>query len=224
MADASGGTPLDRNPAAGTALSAARGKIAVIEGFALPNFVSGLEAAGAIAVIAVNPGERIHWGTVSTVWGTPEPEDLARLPRIPSAAVNQPDGQRLIALARNGATATVATTLGTGWHMQKLPVAEIPGTDGTGDFVLLHGHYDSWREGVGDNGTGNACMLEVARVLWGQPRQPAPVGPYRLVAQPFDRPLRRLRLVRRHLHARPRRALRRAPQLRQPRLPLGHQL
>jgi len=33
-------------------------------------------------------------------------------------------------------------------------------------FVFLHGHYDSWEVGVGDNGTGNACMLEVARVLW----------------------------------------------------------
>ena len=91
VAEASGGTPLDRNPA-GT-VADVTGKIAVIEGFALPNFVSGLEAAGAAAVIAVNPGELIHWGTVSTIWGTPEPAELSRLPRIPSAAVNQPDGQ-----------------------------------------------------------------------------------------------------------------------------------
>src|SRR5262249_32564440 len=33
-------------------------------------------------------------------------------------------------------------------------------------FVLLHGHYDSWSVGVGDNATGNACLLEIARVLW----------------------------------------------------------
>jgi hypothetical protein len=32
--------------------------------------------------------------------------------------------------------------------------------------VFLHGHYDSWQVGVGDNGTGNACMVEIARVLW----------------------------------------------------------
>ena len=72
-------------------MAKAKGKIAIIEGFALPNFTAGLEAAGAVGVIAVNPGERIHWGTVSTIWGTPEPEDLARLPRIPSAAVNRGD-------------------------------------------------------------------------------------------------------------------------------------
>lgn len=90
MEDASGGTPLDRNPAALDALKAAAGKIAVIEGFALPNFIAGLEAAGAIAVIAVNPGQRIHWGTVNTIWGTPEPEDLQRMPKIPSAARQPP--------------------------------------------------------------------------------------------------------------------------------------
>jgi Peptidase family M28/PA domain len=164
LAGAGGGTPLERNPqAAGAEVS---GKVVVIEGFALPNFVAGLEAAGAVAVVAVNPGERIHWGTVSTIWGTPEPEDLERLPKIPSAAVNQADGQALIALAAEGAEASVATELDNGWFMQKLPVVEIEGTTEPDEFVLLHGHYDSWREGVGDNGTGNACMLEVARVLW----------------------------------------------------------
>ncbi|MEM9549831.1 MAG: M28 family peptidase [Pseudomonadota bacterium] len=166
MAQASGGTPLDRTPATAQALEAARGKIAIIEGFALPNFVAGLETAGAIGVIAVNPGEMIHWGTVSTIWGTPEPADLERLPRIPSAAVNRPDGDRLIAMAADGARATIHTELETGWFPQYVPVVEIPGTEKPEEFVLVHGHYDSWREGVGDNGTGNACMLEVARVLW----------------------------------------------------------
>lgn len=166
VAEASGGTPLDRNPA-GTNADVS-GKIAVIEGFALPNFVAGLEAAGAAGVIAVNPGEMIHWGTVSTIWGTPEPADLSRLPKIPSAAVNQPDGQKLIALAKRGGRARIRTELETGWFVQKMPVVEIPGSENPEEFVLLHGHYDSWREGVGDNGTGNACMLEVARVLWSQ--------------------------------------------------------
>jgi len=164
VAEASGGTPLDRSPA--TTGGEVAGKIAVIEGFALPNFVAGLEAAGAAGVIAVNPGELIHWGTVSTIWGTPEPADLERLPRIPSAAVNQEDGQKLIALAKNGGRARIRTELETGWFKQNMPVVEIPGTEFPEEFVLLHGHYDSWREGVGDNGTGNACMLEVARVLW----------------------------------------------------------
>ncbi|ADO44378.1 putative peptidase (plasmid) [Ketogulonicigenium vulgare Y25] len=167
LPDAGGGTPLDRSPAALGALAAARGKIAVIEGFALPNFIAGLEAAGAIGAIVVNPGVDIHWGTVSTIWGTPELPDLARLPKIPSVAVNQPDGQALIALAQAGGQVVIRTELETGWFPQYLPVVEIPGKDSE-DFVLLHGHYDSWREGVGDNGTGNACMLAVALALWQQ--------------------------------------------------------
>ncbi len=164
--EAGGGTPLDRNPVGTNA--DLTGKIAVIEGFALPNFVAGLEAAGVAGVIAVNPGEMIHWGTVSTIWGTPEPADLLRLPRIPSAAVNQSDGQKLIALAQRSGRARIRTELETGWFVQKMPVVEIPGSENPEEFVLLHGHHDSWREGVGDNGTGNACMLEIARVLWSQ--------------------------------------------------------
>ena len=166
LPSASGGTPLDRNPTTSDALGDVVGKICVIDGFALPNFVSGLEAAGAVGVIACNPGEMIHWGTVSTIWGTPELDDLARLPKIPSAAVNRPDGDAIIAIARAGGEATIATELETGWFMQKLPVAEIRGEVEPEAFVLLHGHYDSWDVGVGDNGTGNACMLGVAQLLW----------------------------------------------------------
>lgn len=166
LPSAGGGTPLDRNPASGEAIGDVSGKLCIIDGFALPNFVSGLEAAGAAGVIACNPGDMIHWGTVSTIWGTPEPEDLSRLPRIPSAAVSRGDGDRLIELAKSGSEATIVTVLETGWFPQKLPTVEIRGAIEPDQFVLLHGHYDSWDVGVGDNGTGNACMLEVARLLW----------------------------------------------------------
>lgn len=142
------------------------GKIVVTEGMALPYVVGDIEAAGAAGVIAVNPGQNIHWGTVSTIWGTPGAEDVARLPRIPSCAVNNPDGLALIELAKQGAQATIATELLTGWHLAKMPTVLIPGSIEPEKFVLLHGHYDSWQVGVGDNATGNACMLEVARVLW----------------------------------------------------------
>jgi len=143
-----------------------RGRIVVTEGMGLPMVLDEFERAGAAGVIAVNPGERIHWGTASTIWGTPEVEDLARLPKIPSVAVNRPDGDALIALAREGGSATLFSALEVGWFPQKLPVVEIRGTEEPDQFVFVHGHYDSWAEGVGDNGTGNACMLELARLLW----------------------------------------------------------
>ncbi len=160
------GNPLDIAAASVADPDRYDGRIVVTEGFALPMVVAALETAGAAGVIAVNPGARSHWGTVSTIWGTPGLDDLARLPKIPSAAVNHADGQALIALAKEGAPVTVVTRLDTGWAGAKIPEVRIPGTGQPDQFVLLHGHYDSWDVGVGDNGTGNACMLEVARVLW----------------------------------------------------------
>ena len=48
-----------------------------------------------------------------------------------------------------------------------LPVVEIRGQEDPDEFLLVHGHYDSWYVGIGDNATGDAALLELARVLWG---------------------------------------------------------
>jgi Peptidase family M28 len=143
-----------------------RGKIVVTEGISLPMLTSEIEEMGAVGIIAVNPGERIHWSTASTIWGTPGIEAMSQLPKIPSAGVNRSDGAAILAAANRGETATIRTELEQGWFPQKLPVVDIDGALEPDRFVFLHGHYDSWQVGVGDNGTGNACMLEVARVLW----------------------------------------------------------
>jgi len=143
-----------------------RGKIVVTEGISLPMLTSEIEEMGAVGIIAVNPGARIHWSTASTIWGTPGIEAMARLPKVPSAGVNREDGAIILAAAKRGETAMIRTQLEQGWFAQKLPVVHIEGAIEPDRFVFLHGHYDSWEVGVGDNGTGNACMLEVARVLW----------------------------------------------------------
>jgi hypothetical protein len=142
------------------------GKIVISEGFAFPHKVHEFEQSGAIGVIAVNPGVDIHWGICTSIWGTPDLDDLPRKPNIPVVAVNNPDGKTLIALAERGARAKLFSRLEEGWFRQKLPVVEIKGKEQPEKFVLLHGHYDSWDVGVGDNATGNATLLEIARVLW----------------------------------------------------------
>ncbi len=142
------------------------GRIVVSEGYATPQKMREFEQAGAVGVVAINPGRDIHWGICTTIWGAPELDDLHRKPRIPVVAVNHEDGQRLIALAAQAQSATLVTQLEEGWFAQKLPVVTIPGTSASADFVLLHGHYDSWDVGVGDNATGDATLLEIARVLW----------------------------------------------------------
>ncbi len=142
------------------------GNIVVMLGFGNPALTSLIEEWGGIGLIAVNPGVDIHWGTCTTIWGSPDLKDAARKPRIPVVAVNNPDGQKLLALAADGEEATIRTDLMEGWFMQKVPVATIPGTEEAEKFVLVHGHYDSWDVGVGDNATGDATLLELARVLW----------------------------------------------------------
>ena len=46
-------------------------------------------------------------------------------------------------------------------------VAEIPGTDPGGEYVVIAGHLDSWQLGTGaeDNGTGAASVLAVAQAV-----------------------------------------------------------
>jgi len=128
--------------------------------------IAQFERLGAAAVVAINPGENPHWGGGCAFWGTPDTDDLPAKLGIPAIAVNRHAGEPLLEAANTGATALVVTALDEGWFQCKLPVVEIRGTEQSEQFVLLHGHYDSWDVGVGDNATGNAAMLEIARVLW----------------------------------------------------------
>jgi hypothetical protein len=142
------------------------GKILLTEGFGNPAIASLVEEWGGLGVIAANPGVDVHWGTCTTIWGTPDLDDLPRKPKIPMATVNKASGETLRAVAAAGGSATIRSELLEGFFPQKIPAVEIPAVDGNPDFVLLHGHYDSWDVGVGDNATGNATLLEIARVLW----------------------------------------------------------
>jgi hypothetical protein len=142
------------------------GNIVVMQGFGNPALTSLIEEWGGIGLIAVNPGTDIHWGTCTTIWGSPDLEDMGRKPKIPVVAVNNPDGKKLMALAAEGGEATIRTDLVEGWFAQKIPVVTIPGSVEPEKFVLVHGHYDSWEVGVGDNATGDATLLELSRVFW----------------------------------------------------------
>ena len=143
-----------------------RGRIVLFRGMILAERILGFAALGAAGVLAINPGPDMHWGSGSAIWGTPDLDDLPGRTPIPGCAVSRPDGEALIAAAARGESATLTTIVDEGWFDQVLPEVRIPGTAEPERFVLLHGHYDSWDVGVGDNATGNACLLEVARMLW----------------------------------------------------------
>jgi hypothetical protein len=143
-----------------------KGKIVLFHGMILCERIKDFHALGAVGVIAINPGKVAHWGGGSPIWGTADLDDLPFKPAIPAGAVSKPDGEALIALAKKSGSAKLCTDFDEGWFNSLVPVVEINGR--SDKFVLLHGHYDSWHVGVGDNATGDACMLEVARMLWAQ--------------------------------------------------------
>ena len=142
------------------------GKIVITEGMAFPGKVSDIMTAGALAGIFVNPGDYIHEGICTSIWGTPDLDSRERQPTIPVVGVNNADGRELIALAQQHGQVALSTTLETGWLTIPVLVAEIRGVEHPEEFVLLHGHLDSWHVGIGDNATGDASMLELARVFW----------------------------------------------------------
>jgi len=133
---------------------------------AAPGRVIDVMKAGALAGIFINPGEAIHESIVTTIWGTPDVDSRDRQPAIPVLGVNNADGMELIVIAKQGGRVAIATEVDTGWRPIPILVAEIPGALVPDEYVLLHGHLDSWHVGVGDNATGDATMLELARVFW----------------------------------------------------------
>ena len=103
------------------------GNIVVMSGLRQSGADRLIEEWGGIGLIAVNPGVDIHWGICTTIWGTPDLDDLPRKPKIPVVAVNNPDGQELIALAEQGGEATDRHRAAGRLVPQKIPVVDDPG-------------------------------------------------------------------------------------------------
>ena len=142
------------------------GKIVITEGYPMPASVKRFEAAGAAGQVYINPGPRIHWGICTPIWGAPGEAQLDQKPSTPVVAINRPDGDRVIEAIEGGLDrVTITTELEEGWFSCPLPVARIDGQEE--DFVLVHGHYDSWDIGIGDNAVGDATLLELARIFHG---------------------------------------------------------
>ena len=143
------------------------GKIVLTEGYASPGKVRDFMKQGAIGAIFISPGQRIHEGICTTIWGSPDLDSWERKPTIPVVSVNKTDGAWLRAQAQqNRVKARLSTKLDEGWVECPVCVAEIPGAEAPEEFVLVHGHVDGWHQGIGDNATGDATLLELARVLW----------------------------------------------------------
>lgn len=143
-----------------------RGKVVITEGMGMSARGFDLKESGAVAAIFVNPGERIHEGITTTTWGSPDLDSLGRTPPVPIITINRPDGLELIERAKQGPVVVAFSNQVTvDWRPIPVIVAEIEGSQVPEEFVLFHGHLDSWHVGVGDNATGDATLLEIARVF-----------------------------------------------------------
>jgi N-acetylated-alpha-linked acidic dipeptidase len=142
------------------------GKVILTEGFPMPGKVAQFSGLGVKAAVFVAPGERIHEGICTTIWGAPDLDNAGDEPEIPVLAVNKPDGDELSRLCGQGRVSVAfRTNLDMGWYPCPLIDVFIEGTEEPEKYVLLHGHLDSWHEGIGDNATGDAALLEMARVF-----------------------------------------------------------
>jgi hypothetical protein len=125
-----------------------RGKI-VISDRGRPDTILAAGRAGALAHIHywASDEDAIHEQITTTIWGTPTPDSIGRLPTIPSLGVTRNDGLKIVEFVKNGgARATFSTVVETGWRRIPILTAQIPGT-GSDDFAFLNGHVDSWYYG-----------------------------------------------------------------------------
>lgn len=142
------------------------GRFVLTEGLPMPGKVADLEARGAAGVICISPGERIHEGICTTIWGSPDLGTYTRRPKIPVVSISNADGAHLMGRVQaHEMTATIVCEHDESWRPIPVTVAEIRGSVEPERFVLVHGHIDSWHAGIGDNATGDATLLELARVL-----------------------------------------------------------
>ncbi len=128
---------------------------------------------GALGMVLMNWGpaeyQYIPWRGLKAVWGNPTPETWKRIPQLVAVSTTRAEGEYLRDLVKQGPVRMrIECTSNRAWGTVYQPVAEIrpaPGSPEADQVIVVSGHLDSWEPGTTDNATGNAIMLEVARVL-----------------------------------------------------------
>ncbi len=124
---------------------------------------------GAKAIIILNWGAPenpvIQRGAIKSVWGNPTPEGLKRIPQIPAINITRAAGEFLKGLCAKGRVEVWLRANATReWVQANQPVGFLQGGMAE-EFVLVGGHLEAWGQTAVCNSSGNAVMLELARVL-----------------------------------------------------------
>jgi len=142
-----------------------KGKLVLAEGLAEPEVAKRADSYGAVGEIFINDLYP-HDGIVSVVWGTPGYDSAPLLPQTPCISINGQQGTYLKQLLSRGkVTAKLIARTWRGWRKIPVVTADLAGRTDQEKYVLLSGHIDSWYYGAMDNGSANAVMLEVARLM-----------------------------------------------------------
>ncbi len=94
-----------------------------------------------------------------------------RTPRVPGMELAAEDYRRLVRLAVAGTPPTLELMSEVRFHDDDVKaynvLADIPGTDRSGEYVMAGAHFDSWvaSDGAVDNAAGTAVVMEAARIL-----------------------------------------------------------
>jgi carboxypeptidase Q len=129
-------------------------------------------ALGAVGVLIRSVGtdsnRTPHTGSLRYEDGTP---------KIPAAAVSNPDADLLERLGHQGKPVRVRFTLGCrdlGLAETANVIGDIPGDGKPEEIVLLAGHRDSWDLGEGaiDDGAGCGVVIEAARMIGALSKRP----------------------------------------------------
>ncbi len=90
---------------------------------------------------------------------------------VPQATVANEQYSRIFRQLKKGGKVKLRIRLEADFNendpMERNIIAEIPGTDKSGEVVMFGAHFDSWHTGTGatDNGAGSSMMVEAARIL-----------------------------------------------------------
>lgn len=126
---------------------------------------------GAKALIIMNWGPKednvIQMGGVKSQWGNPTPETIKEMPLIPVLSITRQAGEYLRELCLNNETVKVwfKAEATREWIEANQPMGLLRSDNETDEFVLIGGHIDAWGKAAICNSSGNALILETARVL-----------------------------------------------------------
>jgi hypothetical protein len=136
---------------------------------AAPNFAIALDnflaEEGALALVRMSArdGGLLH--------GTGSGFRVGQTPKVPGMELAAEDYRRLARLARTDTPPTLALMSEVQFHDEDVNaynvLADIPGTDRSGEYVMAGAHFDSWvaSDGASDNAAGTAVVMEAARIL-----------------------------------------------------------